>query len=48
MVIIDRLTKSVILIRIKDTTAEDVTEMFLTHFYMHHGVPLSIVSDRGP
>jgi transposase InsO family protein len=48
MVITDRLTKGVILVGMKDTTAEDVAEAFLTHFYMHHGVPLAIVSDRGP
>ena len=48
MVITDRLTKSVILIGMKNTTAEDVAEVFLTHFYMHHEVPLAIVSDRGP
>ena len=48
MVITDRLTKSVILIRMKNTTAEDVAEVFLTHFYIYHSVPLSIMSDRGP
>ncbi|CEJ61941.1 hypothetical protein PMG11_03668 [Penicillium brasilianum] len=48
MVITDRLTKGVILIGMKNTTAEDVAEVFFTHFYMHHGVPLAIVSDRGP
>jgi transposase InsO family protein len=48
MVITDRLTKSVILIRIKNITTEDVAEVFLTYFYMHHGIPLAITSDRGP
>jgi hypothetical protein len=48
IVIIDRLTKSVILIRIKDTTVEDVVEVFLTQFYIYYSVLLLIVSDRGP
>jgi hypothetical protein len=48
MVITDWLTKSVILIGIKNITTEDVAEVFLTHFYMHHGVPLAITSDHGP
>ena len=48
MVITDRLTKGVILIGIRDTTAEDITQAFFTHFYIYHGLPLAIVSDRGP
>jgi hypothetical protein len=48
MVITDRLTKSVILIRIKNITIEDVAEVFLTYFYIHHGILLVIISDRGP
>jgi hypothetical protein len=48
IVITDRLIKSVILIRIKNITIEDVAEVFLTYFYMHHGIPLAITSDRGP
>ena len=48
MVITDRLTKGVILIGIRDTTAEDVTQAFFTHFYIYHGLPLAVVSDRGP
>jgi hypothetical protein len=48
MVITDQLTKSVILIRIDRITVEDVVEAFLTHFYMHHGIPLAITSDHGP
>jgi transposase InsO family protein len=48
MVITDRLTKSVILIGMVSITAEDVVGAFLTHFYMHHGIPLAITSDRGP
>ena len=48
MLITDRLTKGVILIDMRDTTAEDVTEVYLAHLYMRHEVPLAIVSDRGP
>jgi hypothetical protein len=48
MVITDRLTKSVILIGMDCTTTEDVVGAFLTHFYMYHGIPLAITSDRGP
>jgi hypothetical protein len=48
LVITDRLTKSVILIGMKETTSEHVAEAFFTHFYMHHGLPLAITSDRGP
>jgi hypothetical protein len=36
------------LIRIKNITTEDVAEVFLTYFYMHHGVPLAITSNHGP
>jgi hypothetical protein len=48
MVITDQLTKSVILIRMDRITVEDVVEVFLTHFYMHHGIPLAITSNHGP
>jgi hypothetical protein len=48
MVITDQLTKSVILIRMNSTMAEDVVEAFLTYFYMYYRVPLAITSNRGP
>lgn len=48
LVITDRLTKGVILVGMTETTAERVAEVFLTHFYMYHGLPLAITSDRGP
>jgi IS30 family transposase len=48
LVITDRLTKGVILVGMKGTTSEDVAQAFLTHFYMHHGLPIAITSDRGP
>ena len=48
LVITDRLTKGVILVSMVEITAERVAEAFLKHFYMHHGLPLWITSDRGP
>lgn len=47
LVITDRLTKGVILIGMDKTTSVAVAGVFLTHFYMHHGLPLAITSDRG-
>jgi Integrase core domain. len=47
LVITDRLTKGVILVAMKQTTVEALIEAFLIHFYMHHGLPLAITSDRG-
>ena len=48
LVITDRLTKGIILIKMAETTSEAVAKTFLTNFYMHHGLPLAITSDRGP
>ena len=48
MVITDRLTKDMILIGIKDITAEVVVNTFLTHFYIYHRTLLAIVSDYRP
>jgi len=48
MVIIDWLIKSVILIRIKNITIEDMVEVFFIYFYIYYGVPLAIISDHGP
>jgi hypothetical protein len=48
MVITDRLTKSVILIRIDHTMTEDVVGVFLTYFYIYHRILLAITSDHGP
>ena len=47
LVITDRLTKGVILTGMCDTTAESVANVFMQNFYMHHGLPLAITSDRG-
>jgi hypothetical protein len=27
---------------------KDIVEAFLTHFYIHHGIPLAITSNHGP
>lgn len=48
LVIIDRLTKGVILIGMGEITSEAVANAFLTYFYMHYGLLLAITSDRGP
>ena len=48
LIIIDRLTKGVILIGMDETTSETVANVFLTYFYIYHGLPLAITSDRGP
>jgi transposase InsO family protein len=48
MVIIDWLTKSVILIRMDRIIVKDVVEAFLTHFYMYYGIPLAITSNYRP
>lgn len=47
LVITDRLTKSVILVGMRSITADTLADAFLVHFYMHHGLPTAIVSDRG-
>jgi hypothetical protein len=48
-VVVDRLSKHPISIPcFKTTNAKDMAELFITHVYRHHGVPDSIVSDRGP
>jgi transposase InsO family protein len=48
-VVIDRLTKRSISIPChKTVTAKDVARMFIEHVYRHKGLPLTIVSDRGP
>jgi hypothetical protein len=48
LVITDWLIKGVILVSMVKITVEQVAKVFLTHFYMHHGLPLAIMSDRGP
>ena len=47
MVIVDRLSKGVILTPLKDLQAETVARKFLRYFVPRHGFPTGIVSDRG-
>ena len=47
LVVTDRLTKSVILVGIDSITADALAEVFLVHFYIYHGLPTAITSDRG-
>lgn len=47
LVITDRLTKSVVLVAMDSITSDALAKVFMDHFYMHHGLPLAIVSDRG-
>ena len=47
LVVTCRLTGATILIPLLDITTETVTNRFLWDFCRHHGIPNSIVSDRG-
>ena len=47
MVIMDRLSKSVIFEAYKDITVQTVVDKFLRLVYRNHGLPKAIVSDRG-
>ena len=48
-VIVDRMTKSSRFLAVKTTySAEDYAKLYLTEIVRLHGVPLSIISDRGP
>jgi hypothetical protein len=47
LVVTDRLSKDVILIPLKDTTAETVAHNFLCYVVAYHWLPDAIVSDRG-
>lgn len=48
MVIVDRLSKGVILEGLGNIGADSVARVFLGEFYRRHGLPDGIVSDRGP
>jgi hypothetical protein len=48
LVVVDRLTRGVIIARIESTTAEGLASEFIRSVVAHHGLPDSIVSDRGP
>ena len=47
MVVTDRLSKSIIVVPMKETCAIDVAQTLLEHIFQHHGLPTAIVSDRG-
>ncbi len=48
-VIVDRVTKSAHFLVVKTTdSVEDYTKLYINEIVRLHGVPLSIISDRGP
>jgi len=48
-VVVDRLTKMVYFISITErTSAEGLTRLFRDNVWKLHGLPKSIISDRGP
>ena len=48
LVVIDRLSKESIFIPTTDTvTAAEVADIFVTHVFSKHGIPLHVSSDRG-
>ena len=48
-VIVDRMNMSSHFLMVKTTySAEDYAKLYLTEIVRLHGVPLSIISDRGP
>ena len=42
MVVTDRLSKSIIVVPIKETRAIDVAQTLLEHIFQHHGLPIAI------
>ena len=49
LVIVDRMTKSSSFLAVKTTySAEDYASLYINEILRLHGVPLSIISDRGP
>ena len=49
LVVVDWFSKEVEFIPcIKSTSALDTTKLYLCHVWKHHGLPIGIVSDRGP
>ena len=47
MVVTDQLSKSIIVVPMKETRAIDVAQTFLEHIFQHHGLPTAIMSNRG-
>ncbi len=49
LTVVDRRTKMGHFIACRDTvTAEESVALYIAHVFRHHGLPLDIVSDRGP
>ena len=47
--IVDRVTKSSRFLAVKTTNSvEDYAKLYINEIVRLHGVPLSIISDRGP
>ena len=47
MIVTDRLSKSIIVMPMKETRAIDVAQTLLEHIFQYHGLSMAIVSDRG-
>ena len=47
IIVTDRLSKSIIVLPMKETRAIDVAQTLLEHIFQHHGLPTAIVSNRG-
>ena len=47
MVVVDRLTKGMVLVPCTDITTETVVYKLLSHVIAYHGIPSAITSDRG-
>jgi len=49
LVIVDRLSKMIILVAIRDTlTSLQTAEIYRDHVWSKHGLPRKVISDRGP
>ena len=48
-VMVDRLTKLRHMVPCKSTcSSEDLADLFLNNVWKHHGLPSTVISDRGP
>ena len=47
MIVTDRLSKSIIVVPMKETRVIDVAQTLLEHIFQHHELLTAIVSDRG-
>jgi hypothetical protein len=47
VVVIDRLSKGVVADGLDNLEAETVAKWFIQHYFLHHFLPIVIVSDRG-